>query len=76
MTGSCSERGLGPAAVVLGALSLSATCPDLRDDANELVLQSWAGGSLGKVREGAPPTGDYVPATAVGVGYVSRGYVE
>ena len=53
-----------------------ATCPDLRNGSNELVLQDWAGGGLGKVREGVHPDGDYVTPSAVGVGYASPGYVD
>ncbi|MBW2528640.1 MAG: hypothetical protein JRI23_30985 [Deltaproteobacteria bacterium] len=65
-----------PCELASDSLGNYATCPDLRNGADDLVLQDWDGGALGKVREGAPGTGDYVPATSVGVGYVSPGYLE
>ena len=37
---------------------------------------SWDGSSPGRIYSGTPPGGDYVPASSVGLGYVSPGYLD
>lgn len=45
-----------------------ASWPDYKDGAGNLVIS-------GEVRRGLPPSGEWVPASRVGLGYVSPGYL-
>jgi hypothetical protein len=61
---------------VLGSDSLGsyATYPGFTNSQGQKVVRNWDNSGDGQMRQGVPPTGDYVLAASVGVGYVSPGY--
>jgi hypothetical protein len=67
--------GQVPHTLATDALGTYAAWPATLTDVNgDVAIRNWDDTAAGRIYSGAPPEGDYVPATAVGEHYVSPGY--